>query len=327
MTPTFRHSPSNPPNHEAQIPSPALSPSPPTAVHKQDEMHVDLVYATDEGESEIDMSSDEEPPSHPTAGPSRQAAPDNQVVQDRLPSPSPAAGCRSTTEATTNHDEERIALDQLSDEGEPEVETSSDESDEKPLRFTARQSRSRHIHRKARVAEHSPYPQPAVNKRPRRAPRVTSPHRGKGRGRMTPQAPTGITRVKPADNTCPHCADKRSWGPQELRRHIDTHFPKSEAWRCVGVKLVDLEDSGIAEQWIAYLEDRSEGNDEDEAMKGLVGGCGKQLSRCDALHRHLQSDTGFCVGYWTARNGVKNTDRLLIGGRLKGPYDPSIRPR
>ncbi|KAI0833692.1 hypothetical protein BC628DRAFT_43441 [Trametes gibbosa] len=85
---------------------------------------------------------------------------------------------------------------------------------------------------------------------------------------------------------CPHCpyVQRNRRGP-ELRRHIKTHTLPAEAgkwlWICCGVPLAEAAALGLPEDV------RGEQPLEYNGML-FVGGCGKGMSRRDALGRHLR---------------------------------------
>lgn len=87
---------------------------------------------------------------------------------------------------------------------------------------------------------------------------------------------------------CPHCpyAQKNRRDP-DLRRHISTHFRdlNNTKYICCGVPLEQAKAFGVEENaQVMYF-----------WGKPMVGGCAKELSRKDALKRHLRNSSD-CVG-------------------------------
>ncbi|EGN98363.1 hypothetical protein SERLA73DRAFT_138752 [Serpula lacrymans var. lacrymans S7.3] len=88
---------------------------------------------------------------------------------------------------------------------------------------------------------------------------------------------------------CPHCSwVQRNHRTPDLKRHIRTHtrFQQPALWVCCGVALELSGPYVIPEDAQPY----------DFQGRMMIGGCGKEFSRRDALKRHLDNHNITCIG-------------------------------
>ncbi|KAG2361692.1 hypothetical protein BDR07DRAFT_1451478 [Suillus spraguei] len=88
---------------------------------------------------------------------------------------------------------------------------------------------------------------------------------------------------------CPHCKwVQRNHRTPDLKRHIRTHtrFQRPAQWVCCGIPAESAPMYNIPHNAIPYI----------HKGKQMIGGCGKEFSRRDALKRHLGNDHISCVG-------------------------------
>ena len=125
-------------------------------------------------------------------------------------------------------------------------------------------------------AEYTPHP----SKRPRSSP----PSRNV-------QAVPGTVSASQKNNpwACPYCKwVQRNHRTPDLKRHIRTHTRSGRPaqWVCCGVPLKDAGRYDLPEDAAPY----------NWQGKMMIGGCGKEFSRRDALKRHLDNEHMTCVG-------------------------------
>jgi len=88
---------------------------------------------------------------------------------------------------------------------------------------------------------------------------------------------------------CPYCKwVQRNHRTPDLKRHIRTHtrFGRPAQWVCCGVPLKDAGRYDLPKDAAPY----------NWQGKMMIGGCGKEFSRRDALKRHLDNEHITCVG-------------------------------
>ncbi|KAI6114395.1 hypothetical protein F5141DRAFT_708442 [Pisolithus sp. B1] len=105
------------------------------------------------------------------------------------------------------------------------------------------------------------------------------------------QAIPGTVSSAPRSNpwACPYCKwVQRNHRTPDLKRHIRTHtrFQRPAQWVCCGVSLKDAGRYTLPAGAEPY-------NWQGEMM---IGGCGKEFSRRDALKRHLDNNHITCIG-------------------------------
>ena len=120
--------------------------------------------------------------------------------------------------------------------------------------------------------------------RPSKRPRSSPPSRNV-------QAISGTVSTSQRNNpwACPHCKwVQRNHRTPDLKRHIRTHtrFERPSQWVCCGVSLKDAGGHDLPEDATPYSWNG----------KMMIGGCGKEFSRRDALKRHLDNEHMTCIG-------------------------------
>ncbi|KAG0704229.1 hypothetical protein DFH29DRAFT_385409 [Suillus ampliporus] len=88
---------------------------------------------------------------------------------------------------------------------------------------------------------------------------------------------------------CPYCTwVQRNHRTPDLKRHIRTHtrFERPAQWVCCGIPIESATMYNIPHGATPYIHN----------SKQMIGGCGKEFSRRDALKRHLGNDHISCVG-------------------------------
>lgn len=205
-----------------------------------------------------------------------------------FPPTSPIAGSRTACNgrnASTNHADRR---------DDPEEQTnaeSDDDDDDEYLPSPSFNSRKRHRATRTRaittaISNAPPAPARSV---------ATISHAAK-RSRGSPssrnvQAIPGTVSSAPRSNpwACPYCKwVQRNHRTPDLKRHIRTHtrFQRPAQWVCCGVSLKDAGRYTLPAGAEPY-------NWQGEMM---IGGCGKEFSRRDALKRHLDNNHITCIG-------------------------------
>ncbi|KAF9241168.1 hypothetical protein BU15DRAFT_61117 [Melanogaster broomeanus] len=122
-------------------------------------------------------------------------------------------------------------------------------------------------------------------KRPRHTPLSRNVQAGSG------AAPASTLKSNPW--ACPHCKwVQRNHRTPDLKRHIRTHtrLQRPAQWICCGVPLRDAKNYDLPEDAKPYIRDGVT----------MIGGCGKEFSRRDALKRHLDNEHLTCVGDFSA---------------------------
>ncbi|KIK77436.1 hypothetical protein PAXRUDRAFT_36790 [Paxillus rubicundulus Ve08.2h10] len=117
------------------------------------------------------------------------------------------------------------------------------------------------------------------------------------------QATQGVIPGSAAKNpwACPYCKwVQRNHRTPDLKRHIRTHtrLQRPAQWVCCGVPLGDAKNYNLPEDARPFVW-------EGETM---VGGCGKEFSRRDALKRHLDNDHITCVGNFSVFANIYEDD-------------------
>ncbi|KAG1872394.1 hypothetical protein DFJ58DRAFT_761293 [Suillus subalutaceus] len=88
---------------------------------------------------------------------------------------------------------------------------------------------------------------------------------------------------------CPYCKwVQRNHRTPDLKRHIRTHtrFERPAQWVCCGIPAESAALYNVPHNATPYIHNG----------KQMIGGCGKEFSRRDALKRHLGNDHISCVG-------------------------------
>ncbi|KAG2057894.1 hypothetical protein BDR06DRAFT_165379 [Suillus hirtellus] len=88
---------------------------------------------------------------------------------------------------------------------------------------------------------------------------------------------------------CPYCKwVQRNHRTPDLKRHIRTHtrFERPAQWVCCGIPTESAAMYNVPHDATLYVHNG----------KQMIGGCGKEFSRRDALKRHLGNDHISCVG-------------------------------
>lgn len=88
---------------------------------------------------------------------------------------------------------------------------------------------------------------------------------------------------------CPYCKwVQRNHRTPDLKRHIRTHtrFERPAQWVCCGIPAESAAMYNVPHNATPYIHNG----------KQMIGGCGKEFSRRDALKRHLGNDHISCVG-------------------------------
>lgn len=88
---------------------------------------------------------------------------------------------------------------------------------------------------------------------------------------------------------CPYCKwVQRNHRTPDLKRHIRTHtrFERPAQWVCCGIPAESAAMYNVPHNAAPYIHNG----------KQMIGGCGKEFSRRDALKRHLGNDHISCVG-------------------------------
>ncbi|KAF9221611.1 hypothetical protein BS17DRAFT_785045 [Gyrodon lividus] len=117
------------------------------------------------------------------------------------------------------------------------------------------------------------------------------------------QATPGAVPAPAAKNpwACPHCKwVQRNHRTPDLKRHIRTHtrLQRPAQWVCCGVPLKDAKNYDLPEDARPCVW-------EGETM---IGGCGKEFSRRDALKRHLDNDHITCIGNFSVFANIYEDD-------------------
>lgn len=204
-----------------------------------------------------------------------------------LPPTSPVVGSRTVFKgrnASTNQADRR-------DDSEEQTNEESDDDDDEYLPSPTSNSRKRHraTRTRATTTTISSAPPPlaesvATISRPAKRSRGSPPSRNV-------QAVPGTVSSVPRSNpwACPYCKwVQRNHRTPDLKRHIRTHtrFERPALWVCCGVPLKDAERYTLPEGAEPY----------NWQGKMMIGGCGREFSRRDALKRHLDNDHITCIG-------------------------------
>ncbi|KIJ62586.1 hypothetical protein HYDPIDRAFT_135675 [Hydnomerulius pinastri MD-312] len=210
----------------------------------------------------------------------------------RPPSP-PTTRCRATR-STRSLSTKRGLLDLSNDEDEDAyVESDGDATEDEYIPSPTTNSGKRR--RSTRFAT-APPSEPAQSrnlegehaappaKRPRHSPLPRNVQ-------ATPGDAAASTKSNPW--ACPYCKwVQRNHRTPDLKRHIRTHtrLQRPAQWVCCGVPLKDAKNFELPEGAEPYA----------WAGEMMIGGCGKEFSRRDALKRHLDNDHITCVGNFNA---------------------------
>ncbi|KAG1748747.1 hypothetical protein EDB19DRAFT_224029 [Suillus lakei] len=182
---------------------------------------------------------------------------------------------RNTSVALHDLDED---ADGQSDAGEADDEyiPSSSRNPKKRRRSTRNSSVSAHVSTYTTTQYVSP---PA--KRPRPAPLPRNAQAVPG------TTPSFANKSNPW--ACPYCKwVQRNHRTPDLKRHIRTHtrFERPAQWVCCGIPIESATMYKVPHGATHYI----------HKGKQMIGGCGKEFSRRDALKRHLGNDHISCVG-------------------------------
>ncbi|KAI5983454.1 hypothetical protein EDD15DRAFT_1866283 [Pisolithus albus] len=177
------------------------------------------------------------------------------------------------------------------DDPEEQTNEESDDDDDEYLPWPTSNSRKRHraTRTRATITAASGTPPPPAES-------VATISRPAKRSRGSPssrnvQAVPGTVSSVPRSNpwACPYCNwVQRNHRTPDLKRHIRTHtrFERPALWVCCGVPLKDAERYTLPEGAEPY----------NWKGKMMIGGCGREFSRRDALKRHLDNDHITCIG-------------------------------
>ncbi|KAF8842190.1 hypothetical protein BDN67DRAFT_1001828 [Paxillus ammoniavirescens] len=229
------------------------------------------------------------------------SSPVSQVVSPVVTAhaPAPFTAMRRTTRSTRTFSK---MGDPLSDEGDDaHAESDGDATEDEYLPSpTLNPGKRRRYPRSATAAPSSSAPS-----RKRKVENVAPPAK---RPRHSPlprnaQAALGVVPGSAAKNpwACPYCKwVQRNHRTPDLKRHIRTHtrLQRPAQWVCCGVPLKDAENYVLPEDAKSLV---WEG-------KTMVGGCGKEFSRRDALKRHLNNDHITCIGNFSAFANIYEDD-------------------
>ncbi|KAI6039339.1 hypothetical protein EDC04DRAFT_2895420 [Pisolithus marmoratus] len=197
------------------------------------------------------------------------------------------------TGSGTTRSRRNVSADQADRQGDTEDQAhaeSDDDADDDDEYVPSPTFNSRKRHRSTRTTATIPGAPPAPAKRV-----AAITHTAK-RSRCSPpsrnvQAIPGTVSTGPKTNpwACPHCKwVQRNHRTPDLKRHIRTHtrLERPAQWVCCGVPLKDAEWYTLPEGAEAY----------NWQGKMMIGGCGREFSRRDALKRHLDNDHITCIG-------------------------------
>ncbi|KAG2037791.1 hypothetical protein BDR03DRAFT_360660 [Suillus americanus] len=162
------------------------------------------------------------------------------------------------------------------DETDDEYVPSSSRNPKKRRRSTRHSSVSSHVH----TYTTTQYVSPSA-KRVRSAPLP----------RNTQAVPGSTPNFANKSNpwACPYCKwVQRNHRTPDLKRHIRTHtrFQRPAQWVCCGIPTESAAMYNVPHNATPYIHNG----------KQMIGGCGKEFSRRDALKRHLGNDHISCVG-------------------------------
>lgn len=184
-----------------------------------------------------------------------------------------------------------VSTNQFDGRGDPEeqvdAESDVDSDDDEYIPSPSLNSRKRRRTTRTRVSTSAP---------PASAVRVANISHAAKRSRCSPpsrnvQAMPGTVSTVPKNNpwACPYCKwVQRNHRTPDLKRHIRTHtrFERPAQWICCGVPLKDAGRHALPEGAEPY----------NWQGKMMIGGCGREFSRRDALKRHLDNEHITCVG-------------------------------
>ncbi|KAH7885258.1 hypothetical protein F5I97DRAFT_1352376 [Phlebopus sp. FC_14] len=184
------------------------------------------------------------------------------------------------------------------------IESDGDASEDEYIPSPFLNPRKRH--RSSRVMHTNPSADVASNhrvasnsyrsaKRPRQSPLPRNVQ-------ATPDAvPASSTKSNPW--ACPYCKwVQRNHRSPDLKRHIETHtrLQRPAQWVCCGIPLKDAKRYNLPKGAEPYAWDG----------QMMIGGCGKEFSRRDALKRHLDNEHITCVGNFNASANTRDDEQL-----------------
>lgn len=125
-------------------------------------------------------------------------------------------------------------------------------------------------------------------------PRTSPPSRNIQASSIRPSSPSSSTSSTGRSRNsnpwgCPHCPwVQRNKRTPDLKRHVRTHtrLLQPAQWVCCGVPFESANDYAIPQGAEAQF----------FGGQHMIGGCGKEFSRRDALKRHLDNNNIGCVG-------------------------------